>query len=133
MIKFPNLENYISDYSNPDNIICIKFVPTNARIRPRYFAINTPFVYGAFAEFLTELLNQMELPVKVEQVSNEKAEFYERINMWQLHWFIKNIKNTKVVDVDIKSIDNTTIRLSVDLDDERELRNFMMTLKNNAR
>lgn len=133
MIKFPNLENYISDYNNPNNIICLKFIPTDSRIRPKILAVSTPFVYGAFAEFLTELFNQMQMPIKVVQIDNEKLEFIEHINMWQLHWFMMNIKNTKTVDIAIKSLNNTQINMTVDLNDEKELSNLMYTLKNNAR
>lgn len=131
MIKFPNLENYISDYKNNKNVITIRMYEYPDKSRAKYFNVRTPFPYGAFVEMLQELVNQMRLDnLRIEQVApNYDA---EEINIWQLAWYINNIKDVRPVSVTINKKDGSKVTHQIDVNNETELNNLMCIIRNSA-
>lgn len=105
MIKFPNLNNYVSDYKNPSNVITIRIYEYPNKSKAKYFNVHTPFPYGAFVEMLQDLVNQKGINnLRIEQVVHNNDA--EEINIWQLAWFINNTIQVKRVLIKIINPDD---------------------------
>ena len=131
MIVFPNLEDYISDYKNNDNVITIRIYEYPNKNTTKYFNVRTPFPYGAFVEMLQELVNQMQLPnLKIEQV--EYRHGADEINIWKLSWYLRNIKDSKITSVTVAQKDGTEITYRVDVTNEKALKGLIEIIKNSV-
>lgn len=105
MIKFPNLNNYVSDYQNPSNIITIRIYEYPYKVKAKYFNVHTPFPYDVFVEMLQKLVNQKGIDnLRIERVANKNDA--EEINIWQLAWFINNTLQIKRVLIKITNPDD---------------------------
>ena len=131
MIIFPNLENYVSDYKSNDNVITIRIYEYPNKIYAKYFNVRTPFPYGAFVEMLQELANQMQLDnLRIEQVTrNNNA---EEINIWQLAWYLRNIRRNRIVNITIHRENNSDITYKVNADDEVSVKKLIRIIRDNA-
>lgn len=131
MIVFPNLENYVSDYKNDYNVITIRIYEYPNKNTAKYFNVRTPFPYGAFVEMLQQLANQRLLPnLRIEQVEYRCCG--DEINIWQLSWYLKNIKDSKVTSVTVLQKDGKEVTYRVDVTNERALKCLMENIKNSA-
>lgn len=131
MIVFPNLENYVSDYKSDDNVITIRIYEYPNKIYAKYFNVRTPFPYGAFVEMLQELANQMQFDnLRIEQVSrNNNA---EEINIWQLAWYLRNIRKNRIANVTIHRKGTCDTHYEVNVDNEECVNKLIKIIKNNA-
>jgi len=131
MIIFPNLENYVSDYKSNDNVITIRIYEYPNKIYAKYFNVRTPFPYGTFVEMLQELANQMQLDnLRIEQVTrNNNA---EEINIWQLAWYLRNIRRNRIVNITIHRENNSDITYKVNADDEVSVKKLIRIIRDNA-
>lgn len=131
MIVFPNLNNYVSDYKNITNVITIRMYEYPNKVDAKYFNVRTPFPYGAFVEMLQELANQRNLNnLRIEQVAyNYDA---EEINIWQLSWYLNNIRSNKIGNITIHRKDNSDINYKFNVDDEECVNKLIRIIKNNA-
>lgn len=131
MIVFPKLENYVSDYKNDNNVITIRIYEYPKKNSAKYFNIRTPFPYGAFVEMLQELVNQMRFDnLRIEQVARNSDA--EEINIWQLAWYLNNIKDIRPVSVSINKSDGSKITYQIDVNNQTELNNLMRIIENSA-
>ena len=131
MIVFPNLENYVSDYKSNDNVITIRIYEYPYKVNAKYFNVRTPFPYGAFVEMLQELVNQMQLDnLKIEQV--EYRHGADEINIWQLAWYIRNIRRNRIANITIHRENNSDITYKFNADDEECVNKLIKIIKNNA-
>lgn len=131
MIIFPNLDDYISHYKDNDNVITIRIYEYPNKIYAKYFNVRTPFPYGAFVEMLQELANQMQLDnLRIEQVTrNNNA---EEVNIWQLAWYLKNIKKNRILNVTIHRQNDSDITYKVNADDEVSIKKLIRIIRDNA-
>ena len=131
MIVFPNLENYVSDYKSNDNVITIRMYEYPNKVNAKYFNVRTPFPYGAFIEMLQELANQMQLDnLRIEQVTrNNNA---EEINIWQLAWYLRNIRRNRIANITIHRENNSDITYKFNADDEECVNKLIKIIKNNS-
>lgn len=131
MIVFPNLENYVSDYKSNDNVITIRMYEYQNRDSAKYFNVRTPFPYGVFVEMLQELVNQMQIyNFKIEQVARDYD--IEEINIWQLAWYLRNIRRNRVANITIHRENNSDINYKINADDEECVNKLIRIIKNNA-
>lgn len=131
MIKFPNLENYVSDYKSNDNVITIRMYEYPNKIGAKYFNIRTPFPYGAFVEMLQELVNQMQLDnLRIEQVTRKYD--IEEINIWQLAWYLRNIRMNRIANITIHRENNSDIHYKFNVDDEESVNKLIRFIRNNS-
>lgn len=131
MIVFPNLENYISDYKSDDNVITIRMYEYPNKVNAKYFNVRTPFPYGAFVEMLQELANQMQLNnLRIEQVTRKYDT--EEINIWQLAWYLRNIRRNRIANITIHRENNSDITYKFNADDEECVNKLIKIIKNNA-
>lgn len=131
MIVFPNLENYVSNYKNDDNVITIRMYEYPNKIDTKYFNIRTPFPYGVFVEMLQELANQMQLDnLRIEQVSHNNNA--EEINIWQLAWYLRNIRRNKIANITIHRENDSDITFKVNANDVESIKTLIKIIKNNA-
>ena len=131
MIVFPNLENYVSDYKSDDNVITIRMYEYPNKIGAKYFNIRTPFPYGAFVEMLQELTNQMQLNnLRIEQVTRKYD--IEEINIWQLAWYLRNIRKNRITNITIHRENNSDIHYKFNIDDEKSVNELIKFIKNNS-
>lgn len=131
MIVFPNLENYVSDYKSNENVITIRMYEYPNKIGAKYFNIRTPFPYGVFVEMLQEFANQMQLDnLRIEQVTRKYD--IEEINVWQLAWYLRNIRRNRVVNITIHRPNNSDITCKVNANDEECINKLIKIIKNNA-
>lgn len=131
MIVFPNLENYVSNYKNDDNVITIRMYEYPNKITAKYFNVRTPFPYGIFVEMLQELANQMQLDnLRIEQVNHNNNA--EEINIWQLAWYLRNIRTNKIVNITIHRQNDSDITYKVNANDVESIKTLIKIIKNNA-
>lgn len=131
MIIFPNLDDYISHYKDNDNVITIRIYEYPNKIEAKYFNIRTPFPYGAFVEMLQEIANQMCLDnLRIEQVTYNNN--VQEINIWQLAWYLKNIKKNRILNVTIHRENNSDITYKVNADDEVSVKKLIRIIRDNA-
>ena len=131
MIKFPNLDNYVSDYKNDDYVITIRIYEYPNKNIANYFNVRTPFPYGAFVEMLQELANQMNLDdLRIEQVARNYN--IEEINTWQLAWYLRNIRKNRIANITIHRENNSDINYKFNADDEECVNKLIKIIKNNA-
>ena len=131
MIVFPKLEKYVSDFKNDNNVITIRIYEYPKKNYAKYFNIRTPFPYGAFVEMLQELVNQMRFNnLRIEQVARNSDA--EEINIWQLAWYLNNIKDIRPVSVSINKSDGSKITYQIDVNNQTELNNLMHIIENSA-
>lgn len=131
MIVFPNLENYVSDYKSNDNVITIRIYEYPNKIYAKYFNVRTPFPYGVFVEMLQELVNQMQFDnLRIEQVTrNNNA---EEINIWQLAWYLRNIRRNRIANITIHRENNSDINYKFNADDEECVNKLIRIIRNNS-
>lgn len=137
MIKFPNLDNYISDYNNPKSkvIVRIGYNPKNPNLKKyskfRYFSIHSPFSSTAIIEMLNNYFKDREIEVEAALYNGPKVET-EEINIWQLVWFVKNITEYKLVKVTIHT-DNPNYdddeTLTINLSSRRDIDKLLSKLE----
>lgn len=131
MIKFPNLENYVSDYKSNANVITIRMYEYPNRDTAKYLNVRTPFPYGAFVEMLQELANQMQLDnLRIQQVARDDS--IEEINIWQLAWYLRNIRSNRIANITIHRENNSDINYKINADDEECVNKLIRIIKNNA-
>ena len=131
MIVFPNLENYISDYKSNDNVITIRIYEYPNKVTAKYFNVRTPFPYGVFVEMLQEFANQMQLDnLRIEQVTRKYD--IEEINVWQLAWYLNNIKSNRIANITIHRKGTCDIHYELNVDDEESVNKLIKIVKNNA-
>ena len=131
MIRFPNLPNYVSDYKNITFIITIRIYEYPNKNAAKYFNVRTPFPYGVFVEMLQEFVNQRQIPnLRIEQV--ERMSNVDEISIWQLSWYLRNIKEIRPVTVSINKDNGSKITYQIDVNNETELNNLMHIIKNSA-
>ena len=131
MIVFPNLPNYVSDYKNITFIITIRIYEYPNKDAAKYFNVRTPFPYGVFVEMLQEFVNQRQIPnLRIEQV--ERMSNVDEINIWQLSWYLRNIRNNRIANITIHREDNSDITYKFNADDEECVNKLIKIIKNNA-
>lgn len=131
MIVFPNLNSYVSDYKNTTNVITIVIYENSDKLGGKYFNVCTPFPYGVFVEMLQELVNQRGLTdLKIEQIEYQYN--IEKINIWQLAWYINNIRKNRIANITIHRKDNSDITYKFNADDEQCVNKLIRIIKNNA-
>lgn len=131
MIIFPNLENYVSDYKSNDNVITIRMYEYPNKVSAKYFNVRTPFPYGAFVEMLQELTNQMQLNnIRIEQVTRKYD--IEEINIWQLAWYLKNIRINRIANITIHRENNSDIHYKFNPYDEECVEKLIRFIRNNS-
>lgn len=80
---------------------------------------------------LQEFVNQRQLTnLKVEQV--ERMSNVDEISIWQLSWYLRNIKEIRPVSVSINKDNGSKITYQIDVNNETELNNLMHIIKNSA-
>lgn len=121
MIKFPNLNNYVSIYSNNANIITIRIYEYPNKNRAKYFNVHIPVIYhNMFIEMLQNILKNKFTNLRIEQAKTDVT--FETITIWQLAWFIDNIVEYKRVLISIEEPNNENhwIHTGVYLNDEKD-------------
>lgn len=131
MIKFPNLDNYISDYKNNDYVITIRIYEYPNKNIANYFNVRTPFPYGVFIDMLQELAIQMNLDdLRIEQVARNYE--IEEISTWQLAWYLRNIRKNRIANITVHRKDDPDITFKINADDEDSVKKLIRIIKNNA-
>ena len=131
MIRFPNLENYVSDYKSNDNVITIRMYEYPNKNIANYFNVRTPFPYGTFVEMLQQLAHQMDLDnLRIEQVARNYD--IEEISTWQLAWYLRNIRKNRIANITIHRENNSDITYKINADDEESVNKLIRIIKNNA-
>lgn len=131
MIIFPNLDNYVSYYKGNDNVITIRMYECSNKTEAKYFNIRTPFPYGAFVEMLQEIANQMCLDnLRIEQVAYDNN--LQELNIWQLAWYLKNIKKNRILNITIHRQNDSDITCKVNADDEVSVKKLIRIIRDNA-
>ena len=131
MIVFPNLINYVSDYKNTTFVITIRIYEYPNKVSAKYFNVRTPFPYSTFVEMLQELVNQMHLPnLRIEQV--EYRYDADDLNIWQLSWYLRNIRDSKITSVTVAQKDDTEITYKIDVTNEKALKCLIEKIKNSV-
>ncbi len=131
MIKFPNLENYVSDYKSNDNVITIRMYEYPNRNSAKYLNVRTPFPYGVFVEMLQKLTNQMQLDnLRIQQVARDDS--IEEINIWQLAWYLRYIRTNRIANITIHRENNSDITYKFNADDEECVNKLIKIIKDNA-
>jgi len=137
MIKFPNLDNYISNYNDTKSLIKIRidYNPKNENLKhivDHYaFSVRSPFPGDILVEALNEIAAKRKLEVTVSLLPDKTKCYDEPINIWQLVWFINNIKITKTISVTIHTLnpnydDDETV--TIDLTNEKEVKKLLAKL-----
>lgn len=128
MIKFPNLDNYVSNYNDPKSIIKIRidYNPKNKsfkNINNHYaFGVRSPFPGNILVEVLNKIATQRKLEIVISLLPDKTICRDEPINIWQLVWFINNIVEYKRVLISIEEPNNENhwIHTGVYLNDEKD-------------
>lgn len=139
MIKFPNLENYVSNYNNIKSYVKIRisYIPKNENMRnyAKYicFSMHTPFADDVLLDIINNLLFKKNIhnSISVEILPNDSKQFCTDINIWQLVWFINNITEHKMVSVTINTLNpnyDGDETVTVDLTDEKSVKKFLSKL-----
>lgn len=121
MIKFPSLNDYISEYSNKTNIVTIRIYEYPNKNRAKYFNIHIPCLYrGIFVEMLQNIVKDKFNNLRIEEVKFDVA--FEAINIWQLAWFINNTVEHKrlLISIEDPNDENHYIHTNVYLNDEED-------------
>lgn len=138
MIKFPNLENYVSNYNNENSYVKIRiaYVPKNKNMRKyakfTYLAVHTPFASDVLLDIINNLLFKKNIhnSIKVEILEKSNTACID-VNMWQLVWFINNITEHKMISVTINTLNpnyDGDETVTVDLTDEKSVKRFLSKL-----
>ena len=139
MIKFPNLENYVSNYNSEHSYVKIRiaYVPKNENMRKYakfvYLAVHTPFADDVLLDIINNLLFKKNIhnSISVEILPNGSKQFCTDINIWQLVWFINNITEHKMISVTINTLNpnyDGDETVTVDLTDEKSVKEFLSKL-----
>lgn len=121
MIKFPSLNDYISDYNNKTNIATIRIYEYPNKNKAKYFNVHIPCLYhGIFVEMLQNIVKDKFNNLRIEEVKFDVA--FEAINIWQLAWFINNIVEHKrlLIIIEDPNDENYSLQTSVYLNDEED-------------
>lgn len=138
MIKFPNLENYVSNYNSEHSYVKIRiaYVPKNENMRKYakfvYLAVHTPFASDILLDIINNLLFKKNIhnSIKVEILEKSNPTCID-VNMWQLVWFINNITEHKLISVTINTLNpnyDGDETVTVDLTDEKSVKRFLSKL-----
>jgi len=125
MIKFPNLNDYVSFYNNPNYKFGIRIdtkcdAKDRKRIKTICFNISFPIPFQFLKNILEQYCSERNIPVNIYEVDVNTD--FETINFWKLIWFLDNIVEYKRVLVKIEdpSDKNHWISSSVYLKDEKD-------------
>ncbi len=125
MIKFPNLNDYISFYNNPNHKFGIRIdtkcdAKDRKRIKTICFNISFPIPFQFLKNILEQYCSERNIPVNIYEVDVNTD--FETINFWKLIWFLDNIVEYKRVLVKIEdpSDKNHWISSSIYLKDEKD-------------
>lgn len=125
MIKFPNLNNYVSSYNNPQHKFGIridtKYNPKNKeRIKTICFNVSFPIPFSFLRNFLEQYCLERNIPVNIYEIDVNTD--FETISFWKLIWFLDNIVEYKRVLIKIENPDNKEhyILSSIYLNDEKD-------------
>lgn len=138
MIKFPNLENYVSNYNSEHSYVKIRiaYVPKNENMKKYakfvYLAVHTPFTSDILLDIINNLLFKKNIhnSIKVEILEKSDSVCID-VNMWQLVWFINNITEHKMISVTINTLNpnyDGDETVTVDLTDEKSVKRFLSKL-----
>ena len=138
MIKFPNLENYVSNYNSENSYIKIRiaYVPKKKKKKKYakfvYLAVHTPFASDILLDIINNLLFKKNIhnSIKVEILEKSNTTCID-VNMWQLVWFINNITEHKMISVTINTLNpnyDEDETVTVDLTDEKSVKKFLSKL-----
>lgn len=138
MIKFPNLENYVSNYNSENSYVKIRiaYVPKNENMKKYakfvYLAVHTPFTSDILLDIINNLLFKKNIhnSIKVEILEKSNTACID-VNIWQLVWFINNITEHKLISVTINTLNpnyDGDETVTVDLTDEKSVKRFLSKL-----
>ena len=109
MIKFPNLNNYVSSFNNPQYKFGIR-IDTKCDTKDRRgikticFNISFPIPFSFLKNFLEQYCLERNIPVNIYEVDVNTD--FETISFWKLIWFLDNIVEYKRILVKIINPDD---------------------------
>lgn len=125
MIKFPNLNDYVSFCNNPNYKFGIRVdtkcdTKDRKRIKTICFNISFPIPFSFLKDILEQYCFERNIPVNIYEIDVNTD--FEKISFWKLIWFLNNIVEYKrvLISVEDPNNENHYIHTNIYLNDEKD-------------
>ena len=139
MIIYPNLENYKSDYTAFSNNYVVSFTDADRLHYIHEFRVCAPMhncqeLYDYCDKRIPfKFRNKILLGVEEFDSNNEKHKKLEKVSIWKLDWFCRNITEKKPLKIIFEINSNCTSSFTINAASDSDIETVVNAIKNYAK